>query len=346
MNSLWARIDNRRAHGSYSAKLRYPQFFTIHERTVRLAVASLPEQGSPPRRAITLLAIAASVLALFGGCRRDEKTSARLDRSSHDVAIAASEPDGGAVMSFEQPLDAFRYVLAMKPRVLAVGEAHAQRGTEGIASSTRRFMEDFLPTLAGRTSGLVLELWLGEPKCGKVIETVHEQQKPVTATQAKTNPNELVALGDRAYALGIRPYPLRPSCEEYGPIADAGADAVPKMLELIARLSQARLEGLLSATDAGADSLVLAYGGALHNDVSPARGKESFSFGPAMVRATHGRYVELDVIVGDYVRNEEPWTSLPWVSTYLAMPATNKTLLFHQGPSSYVLVFPRTQPAR
>jgi hypothetical protein len=103
---------------------------------------------------------------------------------------------------------------------------------------------------------------------------------------------------------------------------------------------------LLAAPDAGADPLVLAYGGALHNDVSPARGKESFSFGPAMVRATNGRYVELDLIVGDYVRNEEPWTSLPWVSTYLAMPATNKTLLFRPGPSSFVLVFPRSQATR
>lgn len=247
-------------------------------------------------------------------------------------------------LAFDLPVEAFRYVLAHEPRVLAIGEAHAQRANEGtgVASSTKRFSETLLPELAGKATGLVLELWLGEPKCGKVVEVVREQQKPVTQGQAKTNPNELVALGDRAFALGIRPFPLKPSCEDYAPIADAGDDAVLRMLELIERLSEERMKALLRAPgDGGAPGLVLAYGGALHNDATPAPGKEGFSFGPAMVHASDGRYVELDLIVGDFVRDAEPWTALPWTKTYLASPVTAKTLLYRTGPMSFVLVFPR-----
>lgn len=263
------------------------------------------------------------------------------------TAPAASACGALGCLAFEAPVDAFRFVLAHAPRVLAIGEAHAQRANEGtgVASSTKRFTETLLPELAGKSPGLVLELWLGEPKCGKVVEVVREQQKPVTQGQAKTNPNELIALGDRAFALGIRPFPLKPSCDDYAPIADAGEDAVLRMLELIERLSEERLKALLRAPGDGGPpgdgGVVVAYGGALHNDVSPAPGKEGFSFGPAMVHATDGRYVELDLIVGDFVRDGEPWTSLPWTKTYLAAPPTAKTLLYRTGPMSFVMIFPR-----
>jgi hypothetical protein len=60
-----------------------------------------------------------------------------------------------------------------------------------------------------------------------------------------------------------------------------------------------------------------------------------------MVAATHGRYVELDLIVGDFVRDEEPWTTLPWTHHYLAQSKTRKTLLYRPGEASFVLVFPR-----
>jgi hypothetical protein len=282
-----------------------------------------------------------------------------------EVAVPAGVERCGPLgcLAFAEATTAFRYVLAHDPRVLAIGEAHARKGTESIASSTKRFTETLLPELRDRAVGLVLELWLAEPRCGKAVEVVRDQQKPVTSGQAKTNPNELVALGDRAYALGIRPYPLHPSCEDYAPIvnaADAGAGgggAVGRMLELIERLSEQRMKSLLASTaDAGARDLVLAYGGALHNDVAPKPGNEGFSFGPAMMHATGGRYVELDLIVGDFVRDEEPWTALPWVKPYLLRMretararahdggAADETLLYRPGPASFVLVFPRTRP--
>jgi len=88
--------------------------------------------------------------------------------------------------------------------------------------------------------------------------------------------------------------------------------------------------------------MVLAYGGALHNDVAPAKGKERYTFGPDLAKAIGDRYVELDLIVGDYVRADEPWASLPWTKTYLAQAKTTKTLVYRPSPRSFVLVFPKS----
>lgn len=329
--------------------------------------------------------LALALAACASACTRRNSPEPALDGGAHKAAqdetssppsaltVHLSEPmppaDAAACgawrcLSFVDPLSAFQHVLAHHPLVLGIGEAHAQAGHDGVASSTKRFTESFLPHLAGRASGLVLELWLGEPKCGEDLQLVREAQKPVTQSQAKTNPNELVALGDRAYALGIPPFPLRPSCADYGPIAraargDAGsahqddADPIDLMLKLIERLSEARMKRLLQegsretrALDAGGPDLIVAYGGALHNDVAPPPGNEAYSFGPAMIAATSGRYIELDLIVGDFVQSGGPWTKLAWVPTYLASSPGDqaKTLLYRTGDASFVLVFPKATP--
>src|SRR5688572_11328442 len=67
------------------------------------------------------------------------------------VAPSIPTPEGATscgsdppCLRFATPEDAFRHVLAKEPVVLAIGEAHAQKGTEAIASSTKRFTESFL----------------------------------------------------------------------------------------------------------------------------------------------------------------------------------------------------------
>lgn len=327
--------------------------------TVRLgppAKCAKPMAMVRPVAAVLVLALGAA------GCGRKAPppTPAPADEPKPGLAAAAQAPSAiqpsnmarpdppgsgpcGALgcLKFPTALGAFQFVMTHEPLVLAIGEAHAQQGTEGIASSTKRFADELLPTLKGRSESLVLELWLASPSCGKVVETVRRQQKPVTETQAKSNPNEMIALGDRANALGIRPLPLKPSCADYAPIAAAGADAVPAMLELIARLSREKLAAL--AATAAPGSLVLAYGGAMHNDLAPAAGRERYTFGPALSQATAGRYVELDLIVGDYVKDAEPWSRLPWVSHYLTLGKSDATILYRPTPGAFVMVYPRTR---
>jgi hypothetical protein len=231
-------------------------------------------------------------------------------------------------------------VLETEPRVLAVGESHAQKGAEGIPSATRRFTEQLLPALAGRASDLIVEIWVADPRCNKQqVAKVEQQQRPVTQGQAAENQNEFVALGHEAKRLGVQPHLLRPSCEEYDRIVRAGPDAIDAMLEMIARLTAAKAKDLLAAA---AGRVVVAYGGALHNDLAPQPGRERWSFGPDLHAHTAGKYVELDIIVREFIKDTESWRALPWYAHFDRDKHPDKAVLFNPAPGSYVLIFPRS----
>jgi len=244
---------------------------------------------------------------------------------------------------FATASEAFRFVLASAPAdVIAIGEAHAQRGTETIASSTKRFTETLLPLVAPRASDVVVELWAPDPKCTKEVKAVASAQRPVVEAQAETNQNEYLTLGTRAKAAGMTPWLLRPTCDDFAMLADAGDDAVAAMLGLVKRLTQTKLTQLYQRNrqEAGTTKLVLAYGGALHNDLAPPEATREFSFGPELDQLTGGRYIELDLIVPEFVKKSPTWEKLPWYPAFEAEPASDKTRVFTTGPRSFVLVFP------
>ena len=253
-------------------------------------------------------------------------------------------------MHFGTAEDAFRWVLAQRPHVLAVGEAHAQRGTEDIASSTKRFTESLLPIAAPTSSDVVVELWAPDPKCTKEVKQVASAQKPVTSAQAETNQNEYVTLGTTAKAAGMTPWLLRPTCDDFSMLADAGADSIGAMLGLVKRLTQTKVAQLhaRNRADGGAQpKTVIAYGGALHNDLSPPEATKEYSFGPELDRLTGGRYVELDLIVPEYVKKTPTWEKLPWYAAFDAERAAgplDKATLFVVADRSFVLVFPASPP--
>ncbi len=235
-------------------------------------------------------------------------------------------------------------MLAEAPRVLAIGEAHAQSDGPKAASSTRRFMDGLLPHLAPRASDLVIELWVASGECGKVEQKVKQQQSAVTAPQAATNQNDFLELGHRAKALGIMPHALVPSCEQYQKIAGAGAADIEEMLTMIKGVTQHDIEQLL--TQRAPERLVVAYGGAMHNDLVPREGRADFSFGPALASATGGHYVEVDLVIPEQIKDSEAWRSLPWYSHYSREKA---------GPEAYCTAgrrtptrcsFPRATPQR
>lgn len=249
--------------------------------------------------------------------------------------------------SFASPRDAFRAVLAQKPLALGIGEAHAQKGTEDIASSTKRFTDELLPELKGKANFLLVELMMPNDKCKKETKKVQKQQKPVTEPQAETNQNEYVVLGKKAKAEGIVPDLLRPSCEDLTKITEAGAGDIGVMLETIARLTKTVVTSELERNKKmNKDWMVVAYGGALHNDISPREGREAWTYGPALATATDQHYVELDLIVPEYIKDTEAWTSLPWYSHYDREKQGTKAVLFNPRPGSYVLIFPATPKAK
>lgn len=257
-------------------------------------------------------------------------------------AAASFRECGTGCKAFSSAEAAFDHVLVESPRVLAVGEAHAQAGGPKLPSSTRRFMDVLLPRLAPRAADLVIELWLADGSCGKVEQKVRKQQEAVTAPQAATNQNEFMELGHRAKALGIMPHALVPSCEQYRKIAGAGAADIEEMLIMVKMVTARDVSQLLAKR--GPERLIVAYGGALHNDLAPRPGREDFSFGPELARTTAERYVELDLIVPEQIKDNETWRALPWYGQYPADGAGSDAYLLSWTPHAYALVFPKAVP--
>jgi hypothetical protein len=273
-------------------------------------------------------------------------SAAPAQASSSDPPSVASKPERtcGALgcRLFDTPQEAFAEVLKGKPRIIGIGETHAQKGSEAVASTTKRFTEILLPILAGQSSDLVLELWVADGSCGKQKEQkVAKEQKQVTEKQADTNQNEFVTLGNKAVSLGIKPHVLKPGCDDYDRIVKAGPDGVPLMLSMITRLTSQKVRDLLQRNDsAGSPKMVIAYGGAMHNDLVPKQGREEWSYGPEFSSLTSGKYVEIDLIVPQYIQSNASWQALAWFPHFDKEKNPDKVTLYQPSPGSYVLIFP------
>ena len=247
---------------------------------------------------------------------------------------------------FDAGSDALAFVLDGQPVALGVGEAHALAGSEHVASTARRFADELLPSLGGRASHLVVELLNPDPRCETATREVREKQEPVTAPQSAQNQSDYVELGRRARALGIEPFVLSPSCDEFRAIAGAGDRAIEVMLETIARVTSRMLRGALAKNRAaGRAGVVIGYGGALHNDIEPSAAKASWSYGPDLVAFTQGGYVELDLIVREFVKDTDTWRALPWYPYFDPARFADRWLVMRTGPQRYALFFPRGAPA-
>jgi hypothetical protein len=246
---------------------------------------------------------------------------------------------------FDTPEAAFAHVLQAEPEVLAIGEAHPLRGAENVEPASRRFATALLPLLRPRATDLVIELLLPNPACRKeTVASARKEQTVVTERQAETAQNDYIALGHRAKAQRAQPHALKPTCEDLERIATAGDEAVAESLAVITRLTEELVRILLDARRRTHDKpLIVTYGGALHNDLAPRAGREQWSFGPALERLTSGRYVEIDLIVPEFVKDSDAWRALPWYGAYDPKAHPTETTLFNPSPRSYVLIFPRSE---
>ena len=247
-------------------------------------------------------------------------------------------------LAFATPAAAFAHALSAEPRVIAIGEAHVQKGAPKVKSTIRRFAEELLPKLEGRASDLVIELLTTNGSCGKAVEKdVAERQKPVTEPQAATNQNQYVTLGALAKKHGIAPHALVPECDELRAVTQAGEADIDRMLVLIADATVRESEKLVASADPKR-ALVL-YGGALHNDLEPRPGRETWSFGPRLAKIVAGRYVEIDLVIPEFVKPTPSWQGFPWYAPFTALAPSPETILYRPSSASYVLIFPRSAPA-
>ena len=211
-------------------------------------------------------------------------------------------PCGLDCAQYDSPRAAFAEVLTNLPTVLAIGEAHAPKGTVD-ASSAKRFADELLPLLAGRASDLLVELMMPPRSCVDAAAEVRTKQQPATSRQAETNQNEYVSMGEKARTLAIVPDMLRPTCADMDAVRDAG-DAIDASLQMIARLSVSQAERLLdrdAQSEADRGKAVVLYGGMLHNELSPSPERASWSYAPALDAYVHGRLVAIDLVVPEII---------------------------------------------
>jgi hypothetical protein len=248
-------------------------------------------------------------------------------------------------MQYDSVEDAFREAIAGDPRVVAIGEAHAQRGSS-VPSSAKRFTDNLLPLLAVRASDLLVELMNPPSGCVAKAQAVKKQQAVVTSHQAESDQGEYVAMGERARTLGIVPDLLRPTCADLDAIHDAGDDAIIVSLSTIARLTRVKVEEMVdrdARTPADSGKLVITYGGAIHHDRKPPPERASYCFGPEVDAYVKGRYVEIDLYVPEFIEDTDVWRKLEWFPYYDRAKLGAKTTMF-RSERRFVIVFAVTQP--
>ncbi len=285
------------------------------------------------------LVLCSTLLLVLPGCSQEKSAPEGPPPASR----APADPVCGALPCelFASPEEAFARVLLDEPAVLAIGETHAQKDLHGVPSTTRRFVEQLLPKLDGKATDVIIELWVANTRCNarqkREIKEVSLGQREITQRQAPGNQSEFLLLYNAARSHKLEAHILVPPCDEYAKILDAGEGDVDAMLTMIARITALKIEERLHAPGHG---LVVAYGGAMHNDLAPRPGHERWSFGPGVHTSTKGRYVELDLIVPEMIRDTEAWRAQPWYRHFRPGAQGKKTLLFRSRPGSYALVFP------
>jgi hypothetical protein len=296
---------------------------------------------------------AAAVAAVLSSgpiaCHRRSATITTVTTSTRAPTAESTAPLGSpcgedACTQYDSPADAFLEVIGSAPLALGIGETHAPRGA-AVPSAARRFTEDLLPLLAGRASDLLLELMMPPAGCADASVEVRAKQQVVTSRQAETNPSEYVAMGERARTLGIVPDMLRPSCEDLAAMRGDRQDAIEAALETIARLTVVQARRLIKRdahSDADSGKMVLVYGGALHNDLAPRESAARWSYAPDLDTYVGGRFVAIDLVVPEFIGDDETWRSLPWWDAYDMKRLGGKATLFRTSERSFVLVFART----
>ncbi len=274
------------------------------------------------------------------GCTCRERASTSHD-TSPGTAAPAPTPDAVAPVLWHRrlasPAEALALVLEDAPRVIGFGEFHQKKGGPAGTSSVARFTAELLPVLAALKGSrdIVLETWIPDGRCGEQEKQVVKQVGEVTKRPEQTE-DELWALIKAAKQGGVTPHILKVGCEDYDLLINRQGVDYQKLLELIKK--HLANKGL-AVMKARAEGLLALYGGALHNDLSPHPDLASFSYGPSLDQAAGGAYVELDLLVPEYIRGSDLVTGEPWYPLFEKLASEEKVLLIRRAPRSYVLIY-------
>jgi hypothetical protein len=252
-----------------------------------------------------------------------------------------------AVEHFAHAAQALDRVLATPAQVVAFGEYHQTAATRNIPSSLLRFIDELLPAVAKLATDLVVETWVADGHCGRQESKVVEEVQTTTERPPETE-GEIVTLLKRAKAAGMMPHILTLSCKDYRSVTGRGGETdFAKMLTLTRDRLQGEVTRALVVPRPAASShvpRVAVYGGALHNDLYPASGDRPFAFGRALFAKVKGQYLEVDLVVPEYILGDQHLATEPWFDAFKAGIKAGDALLIRRSERSYIIVFP-TQSA-
>jgi hypothetical protein len=187
---------------------------------------------------------------------------------------------------------------------------------------------------------LVVETWALDGTCGAQEATVAEKVPADTKRPPETE-DEIGRLLRRSQEVGIRPHGLVLSCADYASLLDeAGEVRYDALLGLLTlKLQEMALAGL----DVPDARLVL-YGGAVHNDLTPTIGQESYSYAPEVQRKAGLDYVELDLYVPEVVAAQANLQGESWFPLLEGVVGPDRVVLVPRGPNSFILLLQTTPP--
>jgi hypothetical protein len=254
--------------------------------------------------------------------------------------VARARPSAAAAL--EAPL-------AGAGGVVAFGEVHQDEAGAGTRSALARFTDEIFPALAPRASHLIVETWMTTGKCGEAEERVATDVARTTERPAETE-SEIVRLLRRAKESGVAPHVLSVSCAEYETLSGGRGKGVDydKLLKLTERHLETAIRQALYLPRSAARPLVLVYGGALHNDLHPARTLAPYAFGQAIHGMLKGDYREVDLYVPEFIDRLPAVRGERWYDVWrdAATEDAASVIAVPRSARSTILVFPRGVSAR
>jgi hypothetical protein len=240
---------------------------------------------------------------------------------------------------FVSSADAVKAFIGDATGVVAFGELHQTVKTAGVRSSIARFTDEILPAIAPRAAHLIVETWVSRGSCGETEKQVTKDVARTTERPAETE-NEIVRLLRRAKELGVAPHVLDVDCHEYQAlVTSGGAVDYDRLLTLTGRHLGRAIQQALALPRPADRPLVLVYGGALHNDLSPLPELANYSFGPTIDLLTHGDYREIDLFVPQLLDSSPALRAEPWYAAWRAVRARPGATLIRRQPRSAVILF-------
>jgi hypothetical protein len=249
--------------------------------------------------------------------------------------VARARPT--AAVALEAPL-------AGAAGVVAFGEVHQDEAGAGTRSALARFTDEIFPALAPRASHLIVETWMTTGACGAAEEHVTKDVERTTERPAETE-SEIVRLLRRAKESGVAPHVLSVSCAEYASLTGGKGKGVDydKLLKLTERHLETAIRQALYLPRPADRPLVLVYGGALHNDLHPARALAPYAFGASIHAFLKGDYREVDLYVPEFIDRLPALKGERWYDAWRAAAGNDASsvVAIPRSARSTIVVFPR-----